>query len=144
MNISRRSLLAGAFATTQNVTLVFFCFALASPLVPEALGHLVGTVVLCHFFTHDHNVFVVGELFIKGFAKRVKAWVKEEPTLLLQALSVCLEFKELHVSLASGLLVYALKSRCKKIRCCGCTECERDVLALEPNQISIEPSRQLG
>ena len=36
----------------------------------------------------------------------------------------------------AGLLVYALKSRCVKIRCCG-AECERDVLALEPSQVSV-------
>jgi hypothetical protein len=29
----------------------------------------------------------------------------------------------------SALLIYFLKSRCSKIRCCGCMECEREVLS---------------
>lgn len=41
-------------------------------------------------------------------------------------------------SCGAGLLVYALKSRCTKIRCCG-VECERDVIALDATQVSIQP-----
>ena len=63
-------------------------------------------------------------------------WLERNGTLLLSLVTML-------SSCFAGLLVYALKSRCKKIKCL-CTECERDVLALEPNQISVEPSRQLG
>ena len=35
---------------------------------------------------------------------------------------------------AAGLCVYMIKSRCTKIKCCG-SECERDVLALDPAEI---------
>ena len=42
------------------------------------------------------------------------------------------------VSCFSGLLVYALKSRCTRIKVCGCTECERDVLDLDPSQVRVE------
>ena len=36
----------------------------------------------------------------------------------------------------AGLLVYALKSRCTRIKLCG-AECDRDVIALEPSQVSV-------
>jgi hypothetical protein len=29
----------------------------------------------------------------------------------------------------SALLIYFLKSRCSTIKCCGCMECEREVLS---------------
>jgi hypothetical protein len=56
-------------------------------------------------------------------------WVQRNGTWLLSVFGV-------FTACFSGLLVYALKSRCKKIRCCG-AECERDVVALEPNQITL-------
>jgi hypothetical protein len=61
-------------------------------------------------------------------------WLERNGTLLLSLVTMV-------TSCFAGLLVYALKSRCKKIRLCGCTECERDVLALGPSQITVEPSR---
>ena len=36
----------------------------------------------------------------------------------------------------AGILVYALKSRCTHIKLCG-AECDRDVIALEPSQVSV-------
>ena len=36
-------------------------------------------------------------------------------------------------SCTTAVLVYFLRSRCRRIRCCGC-ECERDVLDLETTQ----------
>ena len=45
---------------------------------------------------------------------------------------------------ASGMLAYFLRSRCRRIRCCG-VECERDVLNLErvPNsQLQVELTRR--
>ena len=34
------------------------------------------------------------------------------------------------------ILTYFLKSRCRTVSCC-CVTCERDVLALEPDQVSV-------
>ena len=36
----------------------------------------------------------------------------------------------------AGLLVYALKSRCTRIKLCGC-ECDRQVIALDPSQVNV-------
>jgi hypothetical protein len=33
----------------------------------------------------------------------------------------------------AGMMVYALKSRCTRIRFCGCAECEREPVALTPD-----------
>ena len=38
-----------------------------------------------------------------------------------------------------GMFTFFLKSRCKKIRCCG-IECDRQVLELEAEDIEIETS----
>ena len=58
-------------------------------------------------------------------------WVERNGTWLLSVIT-------LFTSCFAGLLVYALKSRCSKIKCL-CGECERDVLPLEPSQITVEP-----
>jgi hypothetical protein len=58
-------------------------------------------------------------------------WVQRNGTWLLSVTT-------LFTSCFAGLLVYALKSRCRRIRCCGCAECERDVLALDPSQITVD------
>ena len=48
-------------------------------------------------------------------------------------LSVC----TLVSSCFAGMLVYALKSRCTRIRCCG-AECERSVLDLDATQVNVD------
>ena len=45
--------------------------ALVTPLVPEALGHFVGTVVLGDFLSHHHDHGVAGDFFIEGFTDGV-------------------------------------------------------------------------
>lgn len=47
-------------------------------------------------------------------------WVQRNGTWVLSMVGVL-------GACASGLLVYMIKSRCTRIRCCG-IECERDVL----------------
>ena len=42
---------------------------LSPHFVPESLGHLVGSVVLGDFLTHDDDVFVAGEFFVHGFTE---------------------------------------------------------------------------
>ena len=37
---------------------------------------------------------------------------------------------------AGGVFTYFLKSRCRNIKCWG-LECQRDVLALDPSQVSV-------
>lgn len=58
-------------------------------------------------------------------------WVERNGTWLLSVLGLL-------SSCGAGLLVYALKSRCTKIKGCGC-ECDRDVIALDADQVSIQP-----
>ena len=54
--------------------------------------------------------------YAPDFIERNGAWLLS----VLGVLSACV----------SGMLAYFLRSRCKKIKCCGC-ECERDVLAID-------------
>ena len=37
----------------------------------------------------------------------------------------------------TGCLVYMLKSRCTKIKCCG-VECERDVIAIDARSANLD------
>ena len=53
------------------------------------------------------------------FIQRNGAWLLS----MLGILATCM----------SGLMVYMLKSRCRRIRCCG-VDCERDVLDLNAMQ----------
>tara|TARA_Y100000385_G_scaffold210355_1_gene218248 strand:- start:8 stop:259 length:252 start_codon:yes stop_codon:yes gene_type:complete len=41
------------------------------------------------------------------------------------------------IGCVGSVFTYLLKSRCKKISCCG-VSCDRDVLALDPKDIKIE------
>ena len=63
------------------------------------------------------------EMAEPDFIQRNGSWI----------LSVC----TLVSSCFAGMLVYALKSRCTRIRCCG-AECERNVLDLDPSQVTVE------
>jgi hypothetical protein len=42
------------------------------------------------------------------------------------------------VGCGGTLLAFCLKSRCRNIKCCG-AECDRDVLAIDPKSIEIQP-----
>ena len=43
--------------------------ALVAPLVPEALGDLVGPVVLGHLLTHDDDVVIAGQFLVEPLAQ---------------------------------------------------------------------------
>lgn len=50
-----------------------------------------------------------------------------------------LSFSAIVFTCIGGMFTYMLKSRCKKIQCLGMS-CDRDVVALDPGEVTIETS----
>jgi hypothetical protein len=59
-------------------------------------------------------------------------FLERHGALLLTIIGVC-------TGCFGTLLVYFLKSRCKKLKF-GCIECDRDVLALDPKDVEVTSS----
>ena len=59
-------------------------------------------------------------------------FIQRNGTFLLSVLGII-------SSILSGCLVYALKSRCTKIECCG-AKCEREVIEMKASAVDSSPN----